>query len=342
VVADVGAGKGQLTLALAGAVGSAGHVFSSEIDPARLRALREAVAEARLGNVTVVEAKSSESGLPAGCCDAIVLRRVYHHLTDPVATIASLPRALRPGGLLAVIDIPPLFFLPDRSNLGITPQIVINEVTEAVSRSFSCRRTGRVGDLSPTTVCSSKNLGGVKSRSPHRNKASGDCVSRGHTWPLPQSRYGQEPPTKSSAPGQSRRAANIVWKNRSETRREIDAWVSERAHAASTKWQTYASAGALPQTADMSGDTGTVAVCVRAKFGFCMRRHAQGGRRKCPGGGCGLTGGGLGREALGAPWTGSTFTRERGRGATPLHCFRPDCAIVFRALGLEARGARTG
>jgi ubiquinone/menaquinone biosynthesis C-methylase UbiE len=129
VVADVGAGKGQLTLALAVAVGSAGHVFSSEIDPARLRAVREALAEARLSNVTVVEAKISESGLPAGCCDAIVLRRVYHHLTDPAAINASLLRALRPGGLLAVIDIPPPFFFPDRSTLGIAPQIVIDEVT---------------------------------------------------------------------------------------------------------------------------------------------------------------------------------------------------------------------
>jgi SAM-dependent methyltransferase len=54
---------------------------------------------------------------------------VYHHLTDPAATNASLLRALRPGGLLAVIDIPPLFFLPDRSSLGIAPQIVIDEVT---------------------------------------------------------------------------------------------------------------------------------------------------------------------------------------------------------------------
>jgi ubiquinone/menaquinone biosynthesis C-methylase UbiE len=128
VVADVGAGKGQLTLALAGAVGSAGHVFSSEIDPARLRGLREAVTEAGLSNVTVVEAKTSESGLPAGCCDAIVLRRVYHHVTDPAATNASLLRALRPGGLLAVIDIPPPLFFPDRSTLGIAPQIVIDEV----------------------------------------------------------------------------------------------------------------------------------------------------------------------------------------------------------------------
>jgi ubiquinone/menaquinone biosynthesis C-methylase UbiE len=128
VVADVGAGKGQLTVALAVAVGSTGHVFSSEIDPSRLRALREKVAEAGLGNVTVVDAKSSESGLPAGCCDAIVLRRVYHHVTDPAATNASLLRALRPGGLLAVIDIPPPFFFLDRSTLGIAPQIVIDEV----------------------------------------------------------------------------------------------------------------------------------------------------------------------------------------------------------------------
>jgi ubiquinone/menaquinone biosynthesis C-methylase UbiE len=129
VVADVGAGKGQLTLALAEAVGSAGHVFSSEIEAARLRALRDAIAEARLSNVTVVEAKTSDSGLPAGCCDAIVLRRVYHHLTDPAATNASLLSALRRGGLLAVIDIPPPFFFLNRSSLGIAPQIVIDEVT---------------------------------------------------------------------------------------------------------------------------------------------------------------------------------------------------------------------
>jgi SAM-dependent methyltransferase len=129
VVADVGAGKGQLTRALAGAVGSAGHVFSSEIESDRLRALRDAVAEARLSNVTVVEAKTSDSGLPAGCCDAIVLRRVYHHLSDPAPTNASLLSALRPGGLLAVIDIPPPFFFLDRSSLGIAPQIVIDEVT---------------------------------------------------------------------------------------------------------------------------------------------------------------------------------------------------------------------
>ena len=109
VLADVGAGKGQLTLALTGTVGPGGHVFSTEIDPDRLKALRAMLAEANLGNVTVVEAKSRDSGLPAGCCDAIVLRRVYHHLTDPSSINASLLHSLRPGGVLVIIDMPPPF-----------------------------------------------------------------------------------------------------------------------------------------------------------------------------------------------------------------------------------------
>jgi ubiquinone/menaquinone biosynthesis C-methylase UbiE len=128
VVADVGAGEGELTLALAREVGSSGRVFSTEIDPERLRGLREAVVAARLRNVTVVEASASETGLPPNCCDAIVLRRVYHHVTDPSGINASLLRSLRPGGVLAVIDFPPPFFL-GRGSLGVPAQAVIGEVT---------------------------------------------------------------------------------------------------------------------------------------------------------------------------------------------------------------------
>jgi ubiquinone/menaquinone biosynthesis C-methylase UbiE len=128
VVADVGAGKGGLTFALASEVGSKGRVFSTDIDPDRVRALREAVAAARLGNVTVVEGSVGETGLPPNCCDAIVLRRVYHHLTDPSAINASLLRSLRPGGVLAVIDFPPPFFL-SRGSFGVPARAVISEVT---------------------------------------------------------------------------------------------------------------------------------------------------------------------------------------------------------------------
>jgi ubiquinone/menaquinone biosynthesis C-methylase UbiE len=130
VVADVGAGKGGLTFALAAEVGSNGRVFSTEIDPGRLRALRAAVVTARLDNVTVVEASVSETGLPPNCCDAIVLRRVYHHLSDPAGINASLLRALRPGGVLAVIDFAPPLFL-GRGSFGVPPRAVVSEVTSS-------------------------------------------------------------------------------------------------------------------------------------------------------------------------------------------------------------------
>ena len=128
VVADVGAGKGELTVALAREVKPNGRVLSTEIDATRLKDLRAAVADARLDNVTVVDARSNETGLPPNCCDAIVLRRVYHHLTDPSSINASLLRALRPGGVLAVIDFPPPFFW-SRGSLGVPAKAVVDEVT---------------------------------------------------------------------------------------------------------------------------------------------------------------------------------------------------------------------
>ena len=128
IVADVGAGNGELTLALAREVGSKGRVFSTEIDAARLQRLREAVSAAKLDNVTVIEAHGSETGLPPNCCDAIVLRRVYHHLGDPAGINASLLRSVRPGGLLGVIDFPPPFFL-SRGTLGVPAETVVAEVT---------------------------------------------------------------------------------------------------------------------------------------------------------------------------------------------------------------------
>lgn len=127
VVADVGAGEGELSLALASEVGPQGHVFSTEIDRARLRRLREAVAGAKLANVTVIEGYRTDSGLPPNCCDAIVLRRVYHHLSDPARINASLMRSLRPAGVLVVIDFPPPFFF-SRGEFGVPATAVVGEV----------------------------------------------------------------------------------------------------------------------------------------------------------------------------------------------------------------------
>jgi ubiquinone/menaquinone biosynthesis C-methylase UbiE len=108
-VADVGAGQGEMTVALAAEIGPNGRVYATDIDPDALEQIRARVAAAELRNVTIVPAGTRETGLPTRCCDAVVLRRVYHHLSDPAATNSDLLRALRPGGVLAIIDFPPMF-----------------------------------------------------------------------------------------------------------------------------------------------------------------------------------------------------------------------------------------
>jgi SAM-dependent methyltransferase len=138
-VADVGAGRGELTVALAAEIGPSGRVYATDIDPASLEQIRGRVAAAELPNVTIRQSRACDTGLPTSCCDAVVLRRVYHHLSDPAATNLDLLRALRPGGVLAIIDFPPMFswlwpWSPkdtpgDRTGHGVAAGLVIEEVT---------------------------------------------------------------------------------------------------------------------------------------------------------------------------------------------------------------------
>jgi cyclopropane fatty-acyl-phospholipid synthase-like methyltransferase len=128
VVADVGAGNGEWTLDLATRVGDEGHVFSTEVDQRQLRRIREAVEDAGLENVTVIEGQDSDSGLDEGCCDAILLRNVYHHFADAEGMSNSLLSSLRPGGLIAIIEFPPR---SRRSEHGINVEALLDEVTAA-------------------------------------------------------------------------------------------------------------------------------------------------------------------------------------------------------------------
>jgi ubiquinone/menaquinone biosynthesis C-methylase UbiE len=137
VVADVGAGEGEWTLEMARRVGPSGRVFATEIDPERIGDIRRAVAEAGVANVTIIEGAPDDTKLPPGCCDAIFLRHVYHHITHPEAMNASLLQALRPDGFLAVIDFGPLTRLlpvPDgvpenRRGHGMPIDVLVEEMT---------------------------------------------------------------------------------------------------------------------------------------------------------------------------------------------------------------------
>lgn len=138
VVADIGAGDGRYTWAAVEHLGASGKVFATEIDAEKLTALRAEVKKRNLQNVTVVESAGTDTNLPAGCCDAIFLRRVYHHLTKPAEFDAKLVRSLKPGGRLAIIEFPPRRGLEpvegvpsNRGGHGIPKKVVIEELTAA-------------------------------------------------------------------------------------------------------------------------------------------------------------------------------------------------------------------
>jgi ubiquinone/menaquinone biosynthesis C-methylase UbiE len=107
VVAEVGAGDGELTIALAQHVGASGRVMSSELGAERVQRLRAAVEKSGAANIQVIEGDETRANFPDGCCDAIFMRNVYHHFGDPPAMHASFIGALKPGGRIAIIDFAP-------------------------------------------------------------------------------------------------------------------------------------------------------------------------------------------------------------------------------------------
>jgi len=129
-------GNGKLTLAAAQRVGPSGKVYSTELDATALSHLEELAAKET--NITAVKAAEADTNLPAGCCDSIFMRLVYHHLTRPAEIDASLFRSLKPGGRLAVIDEDPSKgtsipegVLKNRGGHGVPQKILISELVAA-------------------------------------------------------------------------------------------------------------------------------------------------------------------------------------------------------------------
>jgi ubiquinone/menaquinone biosynthesis C-methylase UbiE len=135
--ADVGAGEGKFTGVLARSVGTAGRVYATEVELAKLEEVKARMAADGIGNVATVLGDQKQTGLPAACCDRILLRLVYHHFADPAAMQRSLWEALRPGGEIAVIDVPPkpgwprVSGAPERGGHGIEPQDLLAEMRGA-------------------------------------------------------------------------------------------------------------------------------------------------------------------------------------------------------------------
>ena len=103
-VADIGAGTGFYLWDFAKVVGPKGHAYGVEISPRFLEHLRKHVVDAKVSNATIVSGTETSVELPAQSVDVVFICDTYHHFEYPQATLASIRKALRPGGTLAIVD----------------------------------------------------------------------------------------------------------------------------------------------------------------------------------------------------------------------------------------------
>lgn len=103
-VADVGAGTGLYLNPLSKSVGESGHVCAVDISPKFIKHLRQRAKDEGLANVEVVLCSDRDTNLKPNSFDRVFICDVYHHFEYPESSLASIHRALRPGGKLILVD----------------------------------------------------------------------------------------------------------------------------------------------------------------------------------------------------------------------------------------------
>jgi ubiquinone/menaquinone biosynthesis C-methylase UbiE len=102
-IADVGSGEGFYALRIARAVAPAGRTYAVDINEPH----SPNFANARHVTASPTSRRfwaTDDPKLPSGEIDAVLIRNAYHEMTEYRGVLASVMRALRPGGTLIVSE----------------------------------------------------------------------------------------------------------------------------------------------------------------------------------------------------------------------------------------------
>ena len=103
-VADIGSGTGYFTWRLAQQVGPHGKVYAVDLQESMLVLTKAAVEAHKLTNVEYVRATERSPRLPERSIDLAFVAYAYHEFGDPQAMMASIRRALKPGGRVVILE----------------------------------------------------------------------------------------------------------------------------------------------------------------------------------------------------------------------------------------------
>ncbi len=131
-VADIGAGSGYYVMRLSTLLGPDGKVFANDITPKYLSRLNARILKAKLANVTIARGEPHDPRLPPNSIDAALLIHMYHEIAQPFAFLHNLSAAMKPGGLVGILD-------PDRPTQfhGTPPRLLRCELAAVGYREVS-------------------------------------------------------------------------------------------------------------------------------------------------------------------------------------------------------------
>ena len=102
--ADLGAGDGTFTRALATLVGNDGSIIALDHDDAAIRALRRISRDIPAPRIDVMEGDVTSLHLPDIPLDGALLANILHFIENPAEVLAQVRTYLRPHGRVLVIE----------------------------------------------------------------------------------------------------------------------------------------------------------------------------------------------------------------------------------------------
>ena len=130
VVADIGAGPGVLTLPMAKAVAPA-KVYAVEIEQEFLDRIGAKAREAGVTNIVPVLGAFVDPKLPARDADVVLFHDVLHHIKDRAGYLKATARYVKPGGRIAIVELPPDGSHKDEPDLVVTKDQVKGWLADA-------------------------------------------------------------------------------------------------------------------------------------------------------------------------------------------------------------------
>jgi predicted methyltransferase len=102
---DLGAGTGYFIRYLSEAVGAEGRVLALDTERSMIDLLVARIEQEQLRNVRPEIVAPDDPALAARSVDRILIANTWHHISERVAYAEKLLAALRPGGLLLIVDL---------------------------------------------------------------------------------------------------------------------------------------------------------------------------------------------------------------------------------------------